>query len=485
MQKVADQVRVNVQLINAQTDSHLWADTYDRKLTDILGVETEIAKGIANSLQAKLTGREEQALAVKPTNNPEAYDAYLRGLAFEGRNYTSASFPFGELVGKAAAFYELAVELDPNFASAWGRLSRVDALLYFNRFTDATFAARGDAAKRALENAQKLEPNSPETLLALGYYQYWVLRDYGAAKETFGRVSKLLPSSSDVLKALSRVNRREGNWGQSIDYFEQALTLDPRNLELLITTAETYTMLRQFQVALKLYDRALDITPNDPDMMAAKASIYQSEGNLQEAAIFLSEINEQTPNQGTFYIKITQLRLERNYSEAIRLLQGRLAQFHFDSQYWKGFDQVALAFTQRLAGDTAGAKVTAERLRNTLEQLYRDQPDNALSLISSVYAAMGEKDLALKVAERAIMLLPRAKDQVDGPGLEENLAFIQMIFGENSRAISSLTQLLQTPYVGWLYTTTPITPALLRLDPIWDPLRADPAFQKLCEEKQP
>ena len=300
MQKAGDQVRVNVQLINARTDSDVWADTYDRKLTDIFGVESEIAKRIAESLQAKLTGREEQALAVKPTNNPEAYDAYLRGLAFEGRNYTSASFPFGELVGKAAFFYELAVELDPNFASAWGRLSRVDALLYFNRFTDATFAARGDAAKRALDNAQRLDPNSPDTLLALGYYQYWVLRDYESAKTTFGGVSKMLPSNSDVLKALSRVNRREGNWGQSIDYFEQALTLDPRNLELLITTAETYTMLRQFQVALKLYDRALDITPNDPDMMAAKASIYQSEGNLQEAAIFLSEINEQTPNQVFF-----------------------------------------------------------------------------------------------------------------------------------------------------------------------------------------
>ena len=228
------------------------------------------------------------------------------------------------------------MELDPNFASAWARLSRADAHLYFNRFSDATFAARDDAAKRALENAQKLEPNSPETLLALGYYQYWVLRDYGAAKETFGRVSELLPGSSEVPKALGAIARREGNWDQSIDYFERALTLDPRNLRLLITTAETYTMLRQFQVALKLYGRALDITPNDPDIIASKAGIYQAQGNLQEAARFLSEINEKTPNQGTFYIKITQLRLERNYSEAIRLLQVRLAQFHFDSQVLEG-----------------------------------------------------------------------------------------------------------------------------------------------------
>ena len=198
MQKAADQVRVNVQLINAQTDSHLWADTYDRKLTDIFGVESEIAKRIAESLQAKLTGREEQALAVKPTNNPEAYDAYLRGLAFEARDAALLAL---DSLRKAIGFYERAVQLDPNFALAWARLSRADALLYFSR-ADTTTAARRDAAKRALENAQKLEPNSPETLLALGYYQYWVLRDYGSAKTTFERVSKMLPGSSEVPKAL-------------------------------------------------------------------------------------------------------------------------------------------------------------------------------------------------------------------------------------------------------------------------------------------
>jgi len=480
VQKAADQVRVNVQLVNAQTDSHLWADTYDRKLTDIFGVESEIARRIAESLQAKLTGREEQALAVKSTNNPEAYDAYLRGAAFEVRGTTSMG-PVLNLILKAAGFYERAVELDPNFAIAWARLSRADALLYFNPYRDATLAARGDAAKRALENAQKLEPNSPETLLAMGYYQYWVLRDYGAAKTAFERVSKMLPGSSEVLMALARIAGREGNWDQRIAYDEQALALDPRNVELLIDAGGDYGMVRQFPAGLKLFDRALDITPNNPDLMALKAIFYQVQGNLQEAARSLPEINWEAAPEYILETKITQLRLERNYGEAVRLLQARQAQFHFSSDYDRGRDQMVLAFAHRLAGDTADAKVTAEKARNTLEQLYRDQPGNAFvaALLSQAYASMGEKDSALKLAEHAIMLLPRAIDAVDGPVMEENLALIQTICGENSRAISTLTQLLQTPYNG------SITPALLRLDPIWDPLRADSAFQKLCEEKQP
>ena len=492
VQKVADQVRINVQLISAQTDSHLWADTYDRKLTDIFGVESEIAKRIADSLQAKLTGREEEALTVKPTNNPEAYDAYLRGLAFEARSYFNYS---SDLVRKAAGFYERAVQLDPDFALAWARLSRANANLYFGRGVETT-SARRDAAKSALEHAQKLEPNSPETLLALGYYQYWVLRDYGSAKTTFGRVSKVLPGSSEVPYALALVTRREGHWDQSIAYFEQAVAVDPRNVPLLMDSAETYAMLRQFPAGLKLYNRALDIRPNDPDGMAAKASIYQAQGNLQEAAKLLDEVNANTPSQFLFETKIVQLRLERTLDEAVRLLQARLAQFHFASQGEKAGEQVLFALTQRVGGDTAGAKITAEQTRNTLEHLYKDQSDNfqagapraradlALQL-SLAYAVMGEEDSAIKTAERAVMLLPRANDAAAGPVYEENLALIGTIVGENSPAISALTQLLQVPYSSWYYGPAPITPALLRLDPIWDPLRADPAFQKLCKEKQP
>ncbi|PYK50428.1 MAG: hypothetical protein DME20_04210 [Verrucomicrobia bacterium] len=486
VQKAADQVRVNVQLINAQTDSHLWADTYDRKLTDIFGVESEIAIGIAESLQAKLTGREEQALAVKATTNPEAYDAYLRGVAFQARFFSS--FNHRDLGRKAVGFFERAVQLDPNFALAWARLSRADAMLYFSRSdtAEAAEAARSDAAKRALENARKLQPNSPETLLALGYYQFWVLQDYRLAKTTFSRVSKLLPGSSEVPYALARVTKYEGHLDQSVAYYEQALALDPRNVEVLNDTAWTHAMLRQLPAALKLYDRVLDITPNDPNMMAAKAGIYQAQGNLEEAARSLPEINWPFFPWHTFVTKMTQLRLERNYGELIRLLQTRVAQFHFDLETDKATDEVVLALTQHLAGDTAGANVSAEQARNTFEEVYKDRPDNLLRLegLSKAHALMGKKELALKEAERAVILVPRAKDPLGVPSLEENVAVIQTILGENSGAISTLARLLQTPYDSPMYPFA-LTPALLRLDPVWDPLRSDPAFQKLCEEKQP
>jgi tetratricopeptide (TPR) repeat protein len=383
---------------------------------------------------------------------------------------------FFAVIAKASDSYERAVQLDPNFAVAWARLSRVNSLLYFGHPAET---ARRDTAKNALENAQKLTPNSPDTLISLGYYQYRVLSDYGAAEATFARLGKTLPGSSEAPTALGLVTRRAGHWDQSVAYFEQALALDPRNEEVVMDAAWTYSILRQFVTALKLYDRALDITPNNPGTMAEKAAIYQAQGNLQDAASLLSQISAETPS--ALPAKIDQLRLERNYGEAIRLMQASANRF----VSW----QVWLALFQRLNGDVAAAKATAEAARNTFKQLYRDQPNSvpaadaaALSLADVV---MGEKDLALKEAERAIMLYPRAKDAVNGPALEENLALVQTMLGEKRLAISTLTQLLKTPYRTFVYSAAPITPALLRLDPIWDPLRSDPAFQKLCEEKKP
>jgi TolB-like protein/Tfp pilus assembly protein PilF len=478
VRREADQVRVNVQLISTQTNSYIWVDTYNRKLTDITAVESEVAREIAESLQVKLTAREAQALTVKPTNNPEAYDAYLRGLVFDARTAYS-----NDAQRNAITSYERAVQLDPGFALAWARLSRADAALYFIR-ADQT-PARRDVARRALENAQELSPNLPETQLALGYYQYWILRDYGLAKDTFARLSQILPGSSDILYALGLVIRRQGKWDESTAHFERCLALDPRNAEVLSNAAWTYAMLRNFPAALKLYDRALEITPDDLDIVAAKAGTYQAEGDLQEAATLLTEINVQSPIQ-PFITKMTQLRLERNHAEAVRLLQARQAHFQFASQIDQGTNQVILAFAQRLAGDTAAAKATAEQARDTLKPLCRDQPDNSFfaQQLALANAALGEKEMALGEAERATTLLPSATDSLSGPTRKEALALIQMMFGDSTHSISTLNRLLQTPYISWLYGPMPATAALLRLDPMWDPLRADPVFQKLCEEKQ-
>jgi len=474
VQKSGDAVRVNVQLIKAANDSHLWADTFDRKLTDVFGVESEIAKRIAESLQAKLTGREEQALAVKPTNNSEAYDAYLRGLALEARTTTSPDDS-----EKAVGFYERAVRLDPAFALAWARLSRANAHVYFGGLDSTT--ARRDATERALNTAQKLQPNSPETLLAQAYYQYWVQRDYELAKATFGRVRELLPGSSDVPAALALIARRQGQWDKSVAYWEQTLALDPRNTQWLALAAETYAMLRQFPAALKTYDRLLDIVPNEPDTVASKAKIYQAEGNLEQAGKLLADVNAQTPSFIAFLTKMDQLFLDRQFDEAIRLIHSRLTEYRDVSDIERFFNPFFLVLAQENAGDSVGARATAQQMLRPLETLSQKDPDNPnfAQALSIIHAVLGEKDAAIKEAERAITLLPSGKDAVDGPRGEENLAFVEHLVGDKDSAIPRLQHLLQIPYSNCL------TPALLRLHPQWDSLRSDPAFQKLCEEKQP
>ena len=292
-----------------------------------------------------------------------------------------------------------------------------------SRIVGSQPVARKEAAKRALDQAQKLAPDSPDTLFALAAYQYMMLGDYQGTKTTGERAIRILPGSGEVRMYLGMSARNEGNWDQSVAYFEEALALDPRNLQLLSEAARTYTMLRQFQAALKLFDRVLDIKPNNPEAIFEKARIYQALGNLQEAGRFLSGINE-TSSEVAFETKTSQLQLERNYGELIRLQRARLNQ---DGSGW--LDQLILAIYQRLAGDTAGAKVTATQVCNTLEQSYREalkQSDRealereerkdptlvgrlaGLSRgLSEAYALMEEKDSALKLAERAIMLNSR------------------------------------------------------------------------------
>src|SRR5436189_1362645 len=278
VQKSGDAVSVNVQLIRAATDSNLWADTFDRKLTDVFSVESEVAKAIADELRAHLTGREEQEIAAKPTDNVEAYDAYLRGLAYTLKAATTAATTLG-----AQKYLREAVRLDPKFALSWALLSYVDALSFLSFNLQPTVALR-EEARQAAETALTLQPNLGEAVLAKGYYHYACLKDYDVAVRYFEQAHQFLPNSSRIPESLAYVARRKGQRDRSDSYFNEAERLDPHNVNLLTQHALSYVELRRFSEALRKLDQVLNITPDDVDTLALKAAIAQAEGDLSAAA---------------------------------------------------------------------------------------------------------------------------------------------------------------------------------------------------------
>ena len=284
VQRSGDAVRVNVQLIRAANDSHLWADTFDRKLTDIFSVESEVAKAIADQLRAKLTGQEEQVIAAKPTDNPEAYDAYLRGLAYTLRTQNTPANYLG-----AQKYLREAVRLDPKFALSWALLSYVDARGYRTQNLQPTVALR-EEAQQAAETALRLQPNLGEAVVAKGQYHYACLKDYDTAVPYFEQARQLLPNSSRIPESLAYIARRRGQWERCESYFNEAERLDPRNVNLITQRAQTYLALRRFPEALRKFDQVLNITPGDTDTVVEKAAIAQAEGDLPRASTLLAPL---------------------------------------------------------------------------------------------------------------------------------------------------------------------------------------------------
>jgi len=477
VRKVADQVRVNVQLVNAETESDVWAETYDRKLTDIFDVETEIAKGIAESLQAKLTGREEQALAVKPTTIPEAYDAYLRGLAYTLKpTLTPANYI------AAQKYLREAVRLDPEFALSWALLSYVDSLGYLTATLPPTVELR-EEARQAAETALSLQPGLGEALMAEGYYHYACLKDYNTATRYFEQARKLLPNNSSVSESLAYVTRRRGQWDPSESYFNEAERLDPRNVSLLTQHACSYIMLRRFPEALRKLDEVLNITPDDVGIFAIKANIAQAEGDLPRAAALLKPPNSNADDSSILGTRIYQATLERDPAQIIPRVKEELTKPDPALGFHTGELRFWLGWTQELAGNHADARDSWRQARSELEPLLKEQPENwnVMANLALTNMGLGDKAAVFALLERAMATVPLEKDALDGPGPIEILARVAAQVGEPDRAISALQKLLSIPSPS----LPPLTPALLRLDPMFDPLRNDPRFQKLCEEKQP
>jgi len=482
VQKAGDKVRINVQLLDARSDTHLWAKSYDRNFNDIFAVESDVAQEIAEALRAKLSPSQSNALTTAPTRDTEAYDLFLKG---EYQERQAESTENVEFFDRAESFYRQALARDPSFALAYARLaySRLNRHWFSNRLTPAQL----EEVKSNIERAVAISPDLPDAHLALGTFYYWGRRDYDSALRALDRAIELQPSNSDSRMTRAAIYRRRGEWRRSLAELERALELNPRDSLSPTELGNTCLSLRRWSEAERALTRALALDPHNINAAYhLGASYISSTGDIQRARRAWEGVPDAKGQVSQYGILISQMIredvyldvLERRFADALKAwdlrptdtAEGRLRQLK------------ARIGIQLLAGQAAAARPECEQARALLEaQLAERRPGDRTSLseLAWIYVCLGRNADALRVAREAAEALPLEKDAVFGPNFLVGLAQIEAHTGQSEEAVKILRQLLTIPAGEYVSVTR------LKIDPVWDPIRNDPGFQKLLSEPEP
>jgi TolB-like protein len=472
VRRSGNRVRVNVQLIDANTDEHVWANDYDRDVTDVFAIQSDLANEIANALQAKLSPAEKSQMTRKPTENGEAY------LAFVQAHDLSCAFEDLEKLKQSEQLYARALELDPNFALAMARYSQLESWIVHT--FDRT-AERREKARTLAERALQLQPDLPEAHLALGLSYYYGDNNYDAALKEFEIAQRGLPNESEMYLYIGAIQRRQGKWAESTANLEKAVGLNPKDTLALQNLADNYQMVRNFPKANETIDRALKLNPTafEPWEVKAKLALFEK-GDFSVAEKGFAAIssvpltNEQKLKAA--YARANVFLLQRKYNEGLReaesLPDGQLG--IFPGALWSKYFYIG--FARKALQDESGARAAFLRAKGAADDQLKRSPDaeDAHIQLAKALAFLSEKDAALAEAQRAAELRPESKDAFGGPEIMEGVAEVHAVLGDNDRAIEILDGLLSRP--------SGVTAQMLKINPIWDPLRSDPRFQALIDK---
>jgi TolB-like protein/Tfp pilus assembly protein PilF len=469
VRRIGNRVRVNVQLINTANDEHIWAEDYDRDLTDVFAIQTDLAQKIANELQAKLSPTEKAQMQRKPTENGEAY------LAFVQAHNLSCAFEDFDKLKQSEQLYERAIELDPNFALALAWSSQLQSWIVHT--FDRTLERR-EKARSLAERALQLQPDLPEAHLALGYSYYYGDNNYDAALKEFQIAQQGLPNEADAYLAIGAIQRRQGKWAESTANIEKAVSLSPKESFPLQNLSFNYAMVRNYDAATKTIDRALVMDPNALQLLEVKSKLAIAEKGDFNVAEKAFETVKSIPMTNEQKIKVAAGRadvflLERKYNEGLQAAESLPDDQLSGSSEGASSKYYLIGFARKSLHDDSGARAAFLKAKSVAEEQLKRNPDAADAHIqlAKVLAFLGEKDSALAEAQRATELQPESKDAFGGPEITAGVAEVHAILGNNAQAIEILDGLLNRP--------SSVTVQILKVNPVWDPLRNDPDFQSL------